>query len=55
MSGAGDAAGDADPFPRKHPLEGAWTLWFEQKLEQKQKKPGLQPLHTFDSVEDFWW
>ncbi|KAI8474377.1 MAG: eukaryotic initiation factor [Monoraphidium minutum] len=56
MSGAAaaaDASGGAadDPWAsRKHPLESRWTLWFEQK----QQKAGLRPLHTFDSVEDFW-
>ena len=51
MSAAADPAGDApDPFPRKHPLEHRWSLWFEQK-----QSTGLRSVHTFDNVEDFWW
>lgn len=44
---AAAAAAAADPFPRKHPLETGWALWAGEKS-------GLRPLHTFDTVEDFW-
>ncbi|KAH7352074.1 hypothetical protein KP509_19G028500 [Ceratopteris richardii] len=45
----------ADP-PQKHPLEHAWTIWFDNTGKTKQTSWGsaLRPVYTFSTVEDFW-
>lgn len=43
---------------KKHPLEHAWTFWFDNPNgKQKQATWGssLRPVYTFQTVEDFWW
>lgn len=43
---------------KKHPLEHAWTFWFDNyNSKQKQATWGssLRPVYTFQTVEDFWW
>jgi translation initiation factor 4E len=42
---------------KKHPLEHAWTFWFDNyNSKQKQATWGssLRPVYTFQTVEDFW-
>ncbi|KAF5838073.1 eukaryotic initiation factor [Dunaliella salina] len=44
-------------FDQKHPLENAWTLWFDNpQQKQTTSKFGqtLRPVFTFNTVEEFW-
>jgi hypothetical protein len=44
--------------PKKHPLEHAWTFWFDNPNgKQKQVAWGssIRAVYTFSTVEDFWW
>lgn len=42
----------------EHPLETAWSFWFDKKMPQKADKKvfqqNLQKLCTFETVEGFW-
>jgi translation initiation factor 4E len=43
--------------PKKHPLEHAWTFWFDNPNgKQKQVAWGssIRAVYTFSTVEDFW-
>ncbi|XP_075482749.1 eukaryotic translation initiation factor 4E-2-like [Primulina tabacum] len=45
------------PPPPMHPLEHAWTFWFDNpSAKQKQAAWGssMRPIYTFSTVEDFW-
>jgi translation initiation factor 4E len=49
--------GSASPLS-KHPLEQAWTLWFDNpQAKQSTNRYGqtLKEVFTFNTVEDFWW
>ena len=40
-----------------HPLEHAWTFWFDNpqgKSRQQAWGSTIHPIHTFSTVEDFW-
>ncbi|XP_020590279.1 eukaryotic translation initiation factor 4E-1-like isoform X1 [Phalaenopsis equestris] len=40
-----------------HPLQHSWTFWFDNpsaKSKQAAWGNSIRPIHTFDSVEDFW-
>ncbi|KAM0864708.1 hypothetical protein ACQ4PT_043741 [Festuca glaucescens] len=57
----GEIADDDDSSaPRgalTHPLEHAWTFWFDNprdKLRQQAWGSTIHPIHTFSTVEDFW-
>lgn len=43
---------------KKHPLENAWTFWFDNPSSGKSKSAAwgssLRSVHTFKTVEDFW-
>ena len=42
----------------KHPLECAWTLWFDPgsgKNNTQTWGQTLMPVYSFETVEDFWW
>ncbi|KAH7352417.1 hypothetical protein KP509_19G043700 [Ceratopteris richardii] len=61
FSDGGTAASNDDPSqsadsPQKHPLEHAWTIWFDNTGKTKQTSWGsaLRPVYTFSTVEDFW-
>ncbi|KAG0228129.1 eukaryotic translation initiation factor 4E [Actinomortierella wolfii] len=44
-------------FNAKHPLNNAWTLWFDnpgKKANDRNWMQSLKELITFDTVEDFW-
>mmetsp|Transcript_24240 Transcript_24240/g.76270 ORF Transcript_24240/g.76270 Transcript_24240/m.76270 type:complete len:182 (+) Transcript_24240:80-625(+) len=51
--------GDPEPdFSKKHPLEHAWTLWFDNpngRSKQSTWGQTLRTVYTFSTVEDFWW
>ncbi|KAK6123942.1 hypothetical protein DH2020_042287 [Rehmannia glutinosa] len=43
--------------PPRHPLEHAWTFWFDNpsaKSKQAAWGSSIRPIYTFASVEDFW-
>lgn len=47
----------ADEAPATHPLEHAWTFWFDNpsaKSKQAAWGSSIHPVHTFSTVEDFW-
>lgn len=49
---------DGIDFNKKHYLENSWTMWFDNPSgRQKQATWGasLRAVHTFNTVEDFWW
>mmetsp|Transcript_24239 Transcript_24239/g.76263 ORF Transcript_24239/g.76263 Transcript_24239/m.76263 type:complete len:201 (+) Transcript_24239:80-682(+) len=50
--------GDPEPdFSKKHPLEHAWTLWFDNpngRSKQSTWGQTLRTVYTFSTVEDFW-
>jgi translation initiation factor 4E len=52
-----DNSSHAPPVPAKHPLEHAWTFWFDNpqgKSKQAAWGSSIRPIHTFPTVEDFW-
>jgi translation initiation factor 4E len=52
-----DSSSHAPPPPNKHPLEHAWTFWFDNpqgKSRQVAWGSSIRPIHTFSTVEDFW-
>jgi translation initiation factor 4E len=52
-----DSSSHAPPPPTKHPLEHAWTFWFDNpqgKSKQAAWGSSIRPIHTFSTVEDFW-
>jgi translation initiation factor 4E len=52
------AAAGTQPEGSKHPLEQAWTLWFDNpQAKQSTNRYGqtLKEVFTFSTVEDFWW
>ncbi|MCO5601402.1 hypothetical protein L7F22_055522 [Adiantum nelumboides] len=58
-SGVVAAHEDASQIPepaKKHPLEHAWTIWFDNTGKTKQSSWGsaLRSVYTFSTVEDFW-
>lgn len=47
----------APPPPARHPLEHAWTFWFDNpsaKSKQAAWGSSIRPIYTFSTVEDFW-
>ncbi|KAJ1680269.1 eukaryotic translation initiation factor 4E [Spiromyces aspiralis] len=51
------ALDDPSKFNVKHPLQNAWTLWFdlpERKQTEKTWTQNVKPVITFRTVEDFW-
>lgn len=45
------------PPNETHPLEHAWTLWFDSpsaKAKQTAWGSSMRPIYTFSTVEDFW-
>ena len=47
----------AAPRGGVHPLEHAWTFWFDNpqgKSRQQAWGSTIHPIHTFSTVEDFW-
>lgn len=38
----------------RHRLETAWTFWYDKKDRSKDYEENLQPMGTFDTVEDFF-
>ncbi|CAL4959255.1 unnamed protein product [Urochloa decumbens] len=55
---ADDSSAPARPLhPATHPLEHAWTFWFDNpqgKSKQAAWGSSIRPIHTFSTVEDFW-
>ncbi|KAK6124133.1 hypothetical protein DH2020_042106 [Rehmannia glutinosa] len=52
-----DPAKAMAPPPPRHPLEHAWTFWFDNpsaKSKQAAWGSSIRPIYTFASVEDFW-
>ncbi|KAK5666030.1 eukaryotic translation initiation factor 4E, variant 2 [Batrachochytrium dendrobatidis] len=48
---------DIDSMTVKHPLQSAWTLWFDspnKKSSVKEWSSNLKEIISFDTVEDFW-
>ncbi|KMS96664.1 hypothetical protein BVRB_8g200850 [Beta vulgaris subsp. vulgaris] len=40
-----------------HPLENAWTFWFDNPLTKTKQAPwgdSIRPIYTFSTVEEFW-
>jgi translation initiation factor 4E len=51
------AAGRGAGAVSAHPLENAWTFWFDNpqgKSRQVAWGSTIHPIHTFSTVEDFW-
>ncbi|KAK6154880.1 hypothetical protein DH2020_009128 [Rehmannia glutinosa] len=51
------AAKPMAPPPPRHPLENAWTFWFDNpsaKSKQAAWGSSIRPVYTFSSIEDFW-
>lgn len=50
---------DATTVDDKHPLEHTWTMWFDNPLAKHVAGipygHTLRRIHTFNTVEDFWW
>jgi len=58
-TGKGEVVLTPDPknFDIKHPLQTAWTMWYNSPQTQKDREAqDWQPkqIVTFDTVEDFW-
>lgn len=57
-----DGTEDAIEKPSKsiatsHPLENAWTFWFDNPLTKTKQAPwgsSIRPIYTFSTVEEFW-
>jgi len=44
-------------FQVKHPLQDAWTWWFDnpkRKANQSNWSDNLKKIYTFSTIEDFW-
>ncbi|OAY68362.1 Eukaryotic translation initiation factor 4E-1 [Ananas comosus] len=57
MDGGGAGMGMMGAPSQGHPLEHAWTFWFDNpsgKSKQAAWGSSLRPIHTFATVEDFW-
>lgn len=44
---------------RDHPLQSAWSFWYDKKQSKRKDSPSefreqLQKVASFDSVEGFW-
>ena len=38
----------------KHPLQNSWTMWYFRNIKGRDWAENLQPILSFNTVEDFW-